>query len=173
MNDISRIKHLAIDRYHGNRLGDNGPAHWDRVWENAKMLIPITKANATVVQLFCYLHDCCAVHDGHEPEHGPAAAFFIKQNKKSFSFLSAAEFKLLVDACAGHTFHLLSESATIGTCWDADRLDLGRFGIYPQNAFFSTQAAKNPAVIERAYQNSIACYGNNLDSSCHAVPICK
>jgi uncharacterized protein len=79
----------------------------------------------------------------------------------------------LVDACAGHTFHLLSQSATIGTCWDADRLDLGRFGIYPQHAFFSTQAAKNPAVIERAYQNSIACYGNNLDSSYHAVPICK
>jgi uncharacterized protein len=156
MNDVSRIKNLAIDRYHGEPLGDNGPAHWARTWENAKLLIPITKANATVVQLFCYLHDCCSIHDGQEPEHGPAAALFIKQNRNLFSFLSALEFKLLVDACAGHTSHQLSQSATIGTCWDADRLDLGRFGIYPKETFFSTQAAKNPVVIECAYQNSIA-----------------
>jgi len=156
MNEISRIKELAIDRYHGDRFGYNGPVHWDRTWENAKLLIPFTQANPTVVQLFCYLHDCCSIHDGQEPEHGPAAAFFIKQNRTLFSFLTAQEFKLLVDACAGHTDHQLSTSPTIGTCWDADRLDLGRFGIYPKNEFFSTQAAKNPAIIERAYQNSIA-----------------
>ncbi|MFT7053014.1 MAG: hypothetical protein ACJAU1_000565 [Psychromonas sp.] len=156
MNDMFRIKELAIDRYHGERLGNNGPVHWDRTWENAKHLIPITEANPTVVQLFCYLHDCCSVYEGQEQEHGPAAAFFIKQNRKLFSFLTAQEFKLLVDACDGHTSHQLSTSPTIGTCWDADRLDLGRFGIYPKAEFFSTQAAKDPLIIERAYQNSIA-----------------
>lgn len=156
MNNIYRIKNLAIDRYHGGPLGDNGPAHWDRTWENAKLLIPITKANPTVVQLFCYLHDCCTVHDGHEPEHGPAGAFFIEQNRKLFFFLSEQEFTLLVDACAGHSFHQFSKYPTIATCWDADRLDLGRFGIYPREEFFSTEAAKNPLIIERAYKNSIA-----------------
>lgn len=156
MNNISRIKQLAIDRYHGDRFGNNGPIHWNRTWENAKLLIPITQANPTVVQLFCYLHDCCSVHEGQEPEHGPAAGLFIKQNRKLFSFLTAQEYKLLVDACAGHSFHELSESPTIATCWDADILDLGRFGIYPKAVFFSTQAAKNPAIIERAYQNSIS-----------------
>lgn len=156
MNDMSRIKDLAIDRYHGDPLGHNGPVHWEHCWENAKLLIPITQANPIVVQLFCYLHDCCAVNSGEEPEHGPAAAFFIKQNSTLFSFLTAQEFKLLIDACADHTFHKLSKDPTIGTCWDADRLDLGRLGIYPKAEFFSTQAAKDPAIIERAYQTSIA-----------------
>jgi len=144
-----------MDRYHGDRFSHNGPAHWDRVWENAKLLIPITKANPTVVELFCYLHDCCRVHDGQELDHGLAAALFIKQNRDSFSFLTPQEFKTLVDACAGHAFHELSKDPTIGTCWDADRLDLGRCGIYPKPEFFSTQAAKDPAIIERAYQNSL------------------
>jgi uncharacterized protein len=159
MDDISRIKHLAISRYHGDHLGNSGPMHWERAWQNGQLLIPMTKANPTVVELFCYLHDCCSVHDGHEPEHGPAAMFFIRQNIQLFSFLTDQEFTLLVDACANHTFNLLSKDPTIATCWDADRLDLGRRGIYPKAEFFSTQAAKNPAIIERAYQNSIAKVG--------------
>lgn len=155
MNNISRIKALAMDRYHGDFFRKDGPTHWDRAWENAKFLIPITKANPTVVQLFCYLHDCCRIHDGQDLGHSIAAAFFIKQNRDLFSFLSQQEFKMLLDACAGHSYHELSKDPTIGTCWDADRLDLGRYGIYPKGEYFSTQAAKDPAIIERAYQNSI------------------
>ena len=156
MNNIACIKELAINRYHGNLSAENGPAHWDRVWENAQILLPKTKANRTVVQLFCYLHDCCSVYDGKEPEHGPAGAFFIKQNKQLFSFLSEQEFVLFVEACEKHAFHELSTDPTIATCWDADRLDYGRYGIYPKVQFLSTNAAKDPELIEKAYQRSIA-----------------
>ncbi|MGB5446898.1 MAG: hypothetical protein WBM99_15485, partial [Psychromonas sp.] len=55
-----------------------------------------------------------------------------------------------------HAFHQLSTDPTIGTCWDADRLDLGRYGIYPKAQFLSTEAAKDPDLIARAYQKSVA-----------------
>ena len=37
------------------------------------------------------------------------------------------------------------DAITIGTCWDADRLDLGRVGIIPSSDFMSTQAGKESA----------------------------
>ena len=36
---------------------------------------------------------------------------------------------------------------TIQTCWDADRLDLGRVGITPDPSWLCTEAAKRPEVI--------------------------
>jgi uncharacterized protein len=43
--------------------------------------------------------------------------------------------------------------ATIQTCWDADRLDLGRVGIKPAAQFLSKDAQ---AWIEEAYEWSIS-----------------
>jgi len=34
-------------------------------------------------------------------------------------------------ACEGHTYKGYHDDVTIQTCWDADRLDLGRVGITP------------------------------------------
>jgi uncharacterized protein len=41
------------------------------------------------------------------------------------------EFRLLDRACVGHTHKRTHPNVTIQTCWDADRLDLGRVGITP------------------------------------------
>jgi uncharacterized protein len=156
--NIDRIKKMALNRYHGchnNKLDVNGPEHWQRVWQNAQLLIPHTNANETVVELFCYLHDCCRIHNGHEPEHGHAAAKFIEQHKKEFSFLSANEYQLLLTACDEHTHLNDPKNMTIATCWDANRLDLGRHGIHPKAQFLATQAAKSLEIIDCAYQNSI------------------
>lgn len=156
--NIDRIKQMALNRYHGchdKQLDVNGPDHWQRVWENAQILIPKTKANETVVELFCFLHDCCRIHSGHEPAHGHAAKMFIRQHQKEFSFLSKNEYQMLLTACAEHTHMNHSENITIATCWDANRLDLGRLGICPKAQFLSTEAAKNLELIERAFQNSI------------------
>ena len=141
--DIARIYQMALIRYHGDELDVNGPSHWLRVWHNAQLLMPHTKANATVVELFCYLHDCCRIHDGHEPSHGLAATKFIEQHKEEFSFLSPKEFLLLLKACTEHTFLQCSNNPTIATCWDANRLDIGRHGICPKPQFLITQAAKD------------------------------
>ena len=39
---------------------------------------------------------------------------------------------------------------TIETCWDADRLDLGRVGITPHPSHLCTEAAKRPETIKWA-----------------------
>ncbi|MEH6454161.1 MAG: hypothetical protein V7782_14110 [Psychromonas sp.] len=155
--NIDRIKEMALNRYHGchdNRFDVNGPEHWKRVWQNAQLLIPITHANATVVELFCFLHDCCRIHAGHEPEHGHAAERFIQQHEKEFSFLDETEYQLLLTACGEHTHLNRSEDMTIATCWDANRLDLGRLGISPKAQFLMTEAAKNLEFIHRDIQSS-------------------
>ena len=52
--------------------------------------------------------------------------------------LSDAHFALLDYACTWHTHGKLSDDPTIGTCWDADRLDLGRVGMQPKARYMST-----------------------------------
>ena len=45
---------------------------------------------------------------------------------------------------------------TVQTCWDADRLDLGRVGIRPDPRRLCTAAARNPRMIEAAFARSLA-----------------
>jgi uncharacterized protein len=47
---------------------------------------------------------------------------------------------------------LMHQDATIQSCWDADRLDLGRVGIEPSKQYLSTYA--HP-FIKEAYERSM------------------
>jgi uncharacterized protein len=49
--------------------------------------------------------------------------------RRSLFDLSDEDFQLLYDACAAHTDGGTQADITIQTCWDADRLDLGRVGM--------------------------------------------
>ena len=40
-----------------------------------------------------------------------------------------------------HSGGQVSEDATIQTCWDSDRLDLGRVGIFPSPKYLSDEAS--------------------------------
>ena len=65
------------------------------------------------------------------------------------------EFSWLVAACEGDSDGLTEAAhVTVLTCWDADRLDLGRVGIRPKATRLCTSAARDPDVIEWAYQRS-------------------
>ena len=64
--------------------------------------------------------------------------------------LSDREFQLLHRACAGHTHERYHPDVTVQTCWDADRLDLGRVGITPSPAYLNTEVAKRPETINWA-----------------------
>ena len=64
--------------------------------------------------------------------------------------LADHEFRLLYRACAGHTHERTHPDVTIQTCWDADRLDLGRVGITPRPGRLCTEVAKRPEVIKWA-----------------------
>ena len=64
--------------------------------------------------------------------------------------LTDHEFHLLHRACAGHTHERTHLDVTIQTCWDADRLDLGRVGITPHPKYLGTEVARRPATIKWA-----------------------
>ena len=64
--------------------------------------------------------------------------------------LADYDFALLHRACAGHTHERTHPDITIQTCWDADRLDLGRVGITPQPSRLCTGVAKRIDVIRWA-----------------------
>ena len=44
---------------------------------------------------------------------------------------------------------------TVQTCWDADRLDLGRVGTTPKAEYLCTDAGKDPDMIEWAHGRAV------------------
>ena len=67
-------------------------------------------------------------------------------NNKSFDCgVLDKQIEQLFKACAGHTGGINAADITIATCWDADRLDLGRVGVDPDPAYLFTDEAKRIA----------------------------
>lgn len=136
---------------HALPLGDiHGVAHWARVLENGLRLAEETQANVDVVTLFAVLHDCRRINEGTDPDHGPRAAEFAAQLRGDVLELDDHLFRLLCRACEGHTHERTHSDITIQTCWDADRLDLGRVGITPHPSRLCTEVAKRPKMIKWA-----------------------
>lgn len=62
---------------------------------------------------------------------------------------------MLETACRDHNQGLIVPDVTIRTCWDADRLDLGRVGMRPDPRLLGTEAARDPEMIGWAYGRSL------------------
>ena len=135
--------------------GIHGLPHWSRVRLNGLLLAEATGARRDVVKLFALLHDSRRLNDGHDPLHGARAAEFAQSLVGSVFDLDPHDLDLLLAACRGHSDGLTVGDVTILTCWDADRLDLGRIGIKPDPARLCTEAAREPAMLEGAYARSL------------------
>lgn len=135
--------------------GIHGEAHWQRVHTNGLRLAESSGADVVVVEYFAALHDACRFDDGYDAEHGARAAELVRALDPTLLPLDDARRELLAQACLGHTTERSSDEPTIGTCWDADRLDLLRVGITPSARYLSTEAARDPAVIEWATRRSL------------------
>ena len=64
------------------------------------------------------------------------------------------QLELLCEACRHHHQGMTSDELTIGTCWDADRMDLPRVGIQPDPQRMNTQegheyARGGPVALQR------------------------
>lgn len=137
--------------------GIHGVSHWTRVRINGLKLAQSTGANVRVVELFAFLHDSKRMSDGNDPGHGLRAAEYAQELNGRLYSLSPLEMDDLIAACVGHSRGMTNgHTATVLTCWDADRLDLGRVGVMPKSDHLCTDAGKNPATIRWAYQNSIS-----------------
>ncbi len=135
--------------------GVHGVPHWARVRENGLRIGKAVGANLAVVELFAFLHDSRRFNDDSDPEHGRRAAEFARSLRGSLIHISDQDFELLTQACLHHSDGLTEADITVQTCWDADRLDLGRVGIKPKAAYLCTPVAKDPALIRWAYSRSL------------------
>jgi uncharacterized protein len=134
--------------------GIHGEAHWARVRENGLHLAQRTGADVQIVELFAYLHDSKRQNDGWDQEHGHRAAEFAKTLDGSILELPARKLERLIYACTHHSYGLTEADVTVQTCWDADRLDLGRIGVVPDPRRLCTPAAQDLDVIEWSIRRS-------------------
>ena len=135
--------------------GIHGAPHWARVRVNGLLLARETGAREDVVELFAFLHDSQRFHDGGDREHGARAADTVHAINASLLRLDPAGLDQLIYACRHHSDGLTEADATVQTCWDADRLDLGRVGIQPRPDRLCTDAARDPLLFQRAYWRSV------------------
>lgn len=148
--DLKPILNSILDEYVLPWDGDHGVGHWGRVLENGLRLAKLTNANVEVVTLFAILHDSRRINEVTDPNHGPRAAEFATTIRGKLFDLPDGEFDLLYRACEGHTHERTHPDVTIQTCWDADRLDLGRVGIRPHPSRLCTEAARQPEMLKWA-----------------------
>jgi len=155
---VKFVLQSVLEKYALPWDGIHGVAHWARVLENGLFLAGQTGANIEVVKLFAALHDARRLNDGHDPDHGPRAAQLALKMRGRLIDLPDHEFELLCRACEGHTHERTHPSITIQTCWDSDRLDLGRVGVTPHPTRLCTEVAKLAATIDWADQRAVADY---------------
>ena len=135
--------------------GIHGASHWARVRLNGLSMAKVNGAREDVVELFALLHDSRREHDGHDLQHGPRAADFIAGLNGDYFDLEPTGLEMLVHACRHHSDGMMEADVTIQTCWDADRLDLARVGIWPDPKRLCTAAAREMEFLEQAIERSL------------------
>ena len=137
--------------------GIHGINHWMRVLANLVIIHDNLSIDLQVAIAFSFLHDAFRINDFDDIEHGERVEKWFKNNKKISKKINLTERQkeVLFFACSWHsqgkTISLFNEIKhnfnefeinTIVSCWDADRLDLARAGILPNDRYLSTDVAK-------------------------------
>ena len=143
-----------LARYRLPWNGTHGLPHWARVLETGGRLARHTGADPEVVALFAVFHDSCRTNEGWDHGHGRRGAELAASLRGDLFDLEPARFDLLYHACEHHTDGGTDGDVTILTCWDADRLDLGRVSITPSPDHLCTPAGKREETISWAEARS-------------------
>ena len=128
---FERLWKTVASQFVGRATSIHAPPHWRRVERNGLLLADETGADLDVVRLFALFHDSRRESDGSDPEHGARAAEYAAELRGHAFELADDRFEKLHFACVWHTDGQRHDDPTIATCWDADRLDLGRVGVMP------------------------------------------
>jgi uncharacterized protein len=154
--DFQQVVRAAKQRFVLDLHGIHGVPHWQRVRENGLRIAKYSGAKRLIVELFAYLHDCCREDDRSDPGHGERAAEFAESLRGTLIHLDEEDFALLHQAIRDHELGLTRGDVTVVTCWDADRLDLGRVRRRPNPTYLGTEFARRKETIEWAYKRSRA-----------------
>jgi uncharacterized protein len=137
--DWAALWKLVSDQFPLGLVSAHGPAHWRRVERNGLLLATRTNADVVIVRLFALFHDSRRRNENHDPRHGLRGATLATEMRGTHFDLDDASMATLIHACTWHTDEDRNDDPTIGTCYDADRLDLGRVGIIPDPSYMSTE----------------------------------
>lgn len=165
MRRILRGYQLPLNGFHG-------VVHWARVLENGLALSEQTGAKSNVVELFAVFHDSRRVNEGWDAGHGRRGADLAAELRSEFD-LSDADFDLLYTACADHTEGYTEADVTIQTCWDSDRLDLGRVGMHPERKYLCTPEAKHQDMIRWAHGRACMAFVPELVTATWNLRLCR
>lgn len=166
---LKALRHRLIDEFPLGPESIHGPKHWERVEKNGMALAKSTGADPLVVTLFSLFHDCRREKDSHDHNHAWRGARRALELHGELYELTPAQLETLVYACEYHMARLTSrdltsgDRATIGTCWDADRLDVYRVGIWPDVDRLSSEAAK------QRLQGAPDPYGLSFEDLCNVI----
>lgn len=122
--------------------GSHGYDHWERVCQNGLTIARINGADELIVSLFAWLHDARRENEYSDPEHGRRATLLAQELNGVVYELDDIQLGKLLWALELHDKGGTDTDITVGTCWDADRLDLPRVGILPDPKLMSTDIGK-------------------------------
>jgi uncharacterized protein len=140
--DLARLVDAVQGRSPLHRSYIHGDQHWRAVAEVGARLLPqARRADRNVVFLFSLFHDSMRENEHADPGHGTRGGELARELHGRLFRLPDDRLELLVKACAEHTDTRFSDDATLGVCFDSDRLNLWRVGKEPDAKFLSTDAA--------------------------------
>jgi uncharacterized protein len=155
--DFPPLIRAVLNGYMLDPWGTHGLTHWARVLENGLRLAEAMGADPLIVRLFAIFHDSRRENEYRDPEHGRRGALLAASLRPAMPCLggmSDPNFARLLTACSHHTDTDYNDDPIIGTCWDADRLDLPRIGKTIQPRLLNTTAAREPEIIAWATRRS-------------------
>lgn len=141
---VYSIYEIVSSQFKLNLHGDHGITHWKHVQKIGEYLAKGENVDIKVVRLFAVIHDSQRIDEFIDPDHGLRAAEFAQSLfKDKVLNITSKQLEQLVYACKYHSDkHAKSNDLTIQICWDSDRLDLWRLGIYPDSMYLYTRMAK-------------------------------
>lgn len=151
----------------------HGADHWLRVERNAMSLVicGLLDADILVCRAFALIHDCKREEDGYDEEHGRRSGMMVRaienmnlpwwglNHRQTMELAFACEEHTVARNTPGHGYTLTQQ-----VCFDADRLDLGRVGLWPDPEYLFTHRAK---IMASAWNNGSLV--PMLDQLCGAV----
>ena len=146
--NLPLILHTVLEDYTLPWNGFHGVAHWARVLENGLRLAEEIGCRHRGGPALCRAARLPAVQRAPRPGARPArcgARAVASGRRISSSPISTSG--CCIAPALGHTHERTHPDVTIQTCWDADRLDLGRVGMMPDPRYLSTEIARRQETI--------------------------
>jgi uncharacterized protein len=94
------------------------------------------------------------INEGVDDGHGRRGSELARDLRGVVYELDDEAFGLLIKACDLHTEGYLDGDVTLRTCWDADRLDLGRVRITPRVEKLCTEGVRDSGLLKWAVKRS-------------------